>query len=359
MLTHRRIRSPIQCRYQRGAAAMITVLFLLVVVGFAVLVSLDMSGSDVSDSTSQHNSIQALFLAESGIERAGYNYGNSATCTNAGIGAGVTVYSLGNGGFTLDSAAPDAVNPALCRVRVTGRVGQVARTVDGWFSGGGTIAVEAWNSNSGSTSGRTMSVALTVGGTGRVLVVGISVDSANSDVTSVTYAGQALTYRGGSGTGNGRPSAEIWTLTNPPTGVSTVIVTLSANDQIAIGAVSFTGVNLTTPLDVPIFGTSGNNGTSATAALTTVTNNAWVVDVLALNNGVTPTMTVLAGRTSRWNRPVGTSITGAGSTYGPKTPAGAVSLQWTWAGSRRWAIEAIALRPGGSPVLTRWSEVVQ
>jgi hypothetical protein len=318
---------------------------------------LHVAGTDVSDSASQNQSIEALMLAESGLERAAYNYSVSGACTSAGVGTGATAYSIGNGTFTLMSAAPSG---GECQVRVSGTVGKVTRTVDGWYSGsGGTIAVEAFNSNSGTSSGRTMSVPLTVGGTGRVLVVGISVDSANSNVNSVTYAGQALTYQGGSGSGNNRPSAEIWTLTNPPAGASTVVVTLSTNDQLAIGAVSFTGVDLTTPLDVAAFGANANSGTSATAVLTTVTNNAWVVDTLSLNNGVTPNMTPLTGRTSRWNEPVGSSITGAGSTYGPKTPAGSVSLRWTWSGNRRWAIEAIALRPATSPQLVRWSEVIQ
>lgn len=353
---------------QRGVATLIAVLLLLLVVGATLVIALQMAGTDVSDSAVQNQSVDALFLAESGLERGAYNYAASGTCSNAGVGAGATVYNLGSGGFTLVSAAPDAVNPALCQIRVSGKVSQATRTVDGWFSGsGGTIAFETANSISGTTSGKTISVPVTVGAAGRLLVVGITVDAANSNTTGVTYAGQTLTQQAGAGFGN-RPLSEIWTLANPPAGTSNVVVTLSQNDQVVVGAMVFSGVDLATPIDaVPFFQPTGNSGTSASVTVTPVTNNAWVVDVLTVDRGATPTMTPATGRLQRWDTRIANTISGAASTRGPINPAAPVSMGWTWTctnpfcsggNSQRWALTAIALRPASSPKLVRWSEVV-
>ncbi|MCK7577899.1 MAG: hypothetical protein MZV65_20425 [Chromatiales bacterium] len=56
-------------RVQRGIATVMTafVLMLLVLAGLAV--ALNMSASDIHDSSTQGTSAQALFLAESGLER--------------------------------------------------------------------------------------------------------------------------------------------------------------------------------------------------------------------------------------------------------------------------------------------------
>jgi type II secretory pathway pseudopilin PulG len=340
----------------RGAATLMAVLFVLIVIGFALVVALGIASSDMHDSGAQSASVQALALAESGLERAAGRIANGTPCGSLAPDPGGSP-ALGNGSVTLVSAAPDAINPALCRVRVAGNVGRITRTVDAWLSGGGAIAFEASRSSAGTTSGRTMSVPMTVGAAGWVLVVGITLDAANSNVTGVTYAGRTLTQVAGAGNGN-RPLAEIWILADPPVGASNVVVTYSNNDQTVVGALLFSGVDLTTPIDGAAYQATANNGTSATSTVTTVSDNAWVVDVLSLNNGVTPTMTPLTGRTERWNRPVGSSITGAGSTFGPRSPAGGVSLRWTWSGSRSWALSAVALRPAARPQLVGWSEVV-
>jgi hypothetical protein len=143
MSIHRHRRLPLQLRKQRGAAALITVLFLLIVVAFAVLVSLTMSGSDVSDSTSQHNSIQALFLAESGVERAAalITTGGAAACSATGLNAG-SDYALGDGVFqvlAVPAPAYDALT-GLCRLRVTGRLHGASRTVEvDLRAGGGSV----------------------------------------------------------------------------------------------------------------------------------------------------------------------------------------------------------------------------
>jgi hypothetical protein len=201
-----------------------------------------------------------------------------------------------------------------------------------------------------------------VAGPGRVLVVGVTVDTpGGSAVQNVTYAGQALTQRIGVGTSN-RPRAEIWTLANPPAGTGNVVVTLTGGDQLAAGVMSFAGVDTTTAvshLDVAPVSNNGNNNT-ASVTITPVTNGAWVVDTVSVNSGETITMTAAANRTQRWNYRLSSAITSGGSTLGPINPAAATNLRWTWGGgNERWSQVVIALRPSANPQLVRWTEVVQ
>jgi hypothetical protein len=353
MPANRRKRPPIQCRNQRGAAAMITVLFLLIVVGFAVLVSLDMSGSDVSDSTSQHNSVQALFLAESGLEEVAGRMPAVGGC--AGIAPPYT-RTLGAGSFTVVSAGIAGV---LCQVRVSGTVGNVTRTVDGWLTNAvGAVALDATRSSFGNTSLLSFSHPVAAGAS--ILVVGISIDRANTAINNVSYAGQALTPLGSAGTAN-RPEASIWFLLNPPAGTANVQVSLGANERVVAGTASFFGVNTTTPFDIPVALATGNNNTAASVTLTPVTDDAWIFEVVAVNDNhnLTPNPAI-AGRIQRWEETFNNRVTGAGSTIGPVSPAAARTPRWTWTGGNEsWAQAAAALRPGGSPQLVRWSEVVQ
>lgn len=342
------------CRDQRGVVNLLVILFLLTSIAAVLGTVLVMSSSDIIDSSEQNDSVQALLVAESGLERAAGRMALGTACT-ALVPDGAVAF--GGGNLALVSADWDLVNPAWCRVRVAATVGRSTRTVDGWFEGGGAIALEAsaWNGNNNSVNSLTVAN-LTVGGPGRVLVVGVTVDTAaGSSVRFVRYAGQDLLPQRSAGND---PLTELWMLVNPPVGTGNVVVTLNGSDQIVAGALVFTGVDLTTPADVtPLPATTGNSNT-ASITITPVTDNAWIVDVVSVS-GVAITMGGPAGRQQRWNMRLGNSVTGAGSTLGPVSPAGARTLQWTWNGNRRWAQVAIALRPGATPQLVRWSEVVQ
>src|SRR5437773_247767 len=89
----------------------------------------------------------------------------------------------------------------------------------------------------------------TVGaGTNRILIVGVSIVDGGATVTGVTYSGQALTLIGGQTAGASTDRIEMWRLLAPPVGTASIVVTLSAAKRIVGGAVSYTGVDQTTPL---------------------------------------------------------------------------------------------------------------
>lgn len=122
-------------RRQRGAASIAIAMLLLFILAAAVVAVMEMSGSSVVDAAKHEEQVAALFLAESGVERAQATINAAAlagaytdtTCT--GIASG-TPQSLGRGSFTYTSATSSpspcgGSNPACnnCVITVRGAIG--------------------------------------------------------------------------------------------------------------------------------------------------------------------------------------------------------------------------------------------
>ncbi len=113
-----------------------------------------------------------------------------------------------------------------------------------------------------------------------VAVVGVTNRDGNETVTGVKYGGTPLTrigFRNGHGNAN---RVEIWSLTAPSPGTANVVVSLSGSVDVVGGAISFSGVNQTTP-----FGTFVSaQGTSASPSVTASSAAGQVVlDTLAID----------------------------------------------------------------------------
>jgi hypothetical protein len=92
--------------------------------------------------------------------------------------------------------------------------------------------------------------------------------------------------------------------------------------------------------------------------LTTNTDGAWVVDALCIRNA-TGTTSVVGMQTERWNyRTTANNIDGAGSTMGPKSPAGDVTMSWTTGSNSGYSISAVALKPAGAGNICWSSELL-
>ena len=125
---------------QRGAFAILATLLLLMVVAVAIRYLLSASQTTTYATAVDSQSIQALMLAESGLERArgmllaaSQSGLTDASCT--GIGAGGP-FSLGGGTFTytgLTSVPANCTGSGCqnCIVTVQGNVGSASRTVTG------------------------------------------------------------------------------------------------------------------------------------------------------------------------------------------------------------------------------------
>ena len=135
---------------------------------------------------------------------------------------------------------------------------------------------------------------------GDFLIVGVNVRDFSDTISSVTYAATSMTeLREDGGVDGFRARTAIYYLVNPASGANTVEVTLSgAPEDASAGAISMSGVDQTTPVDVA--GGAGTTGTSeaASQAITPVTDGAWTMAAMTLS--IDRTTTIGAAQTERW-----------------------------------------------------------
>jgi hypothetical protein len=102
-------------RHQQGAVTLIGALFLIVVIIVLLGAVQRMAATGITDSELQNDAVEALFLAETGIERAAWRYANASTCNLIPLESD----TAGRGSFRIQSAA---LAGTLCRVRIEGTV---------------------------------------------------------------------------------------------------------------------------------------------------------------------------------------------------------------------------------------------
>ncbi len=69
---------------QRGAVTLLGALFLIIVI-IVLLASVQrMAASGITDTALQNDAIEALFIAESGLERAAWRFSTGSTCAAPG-----------------------------------------------------------------------------------------------------------------------------------------------------------------------------------------------------------------------------------------------------------------------------------
>jgi len=350
----------------RGMVSVITVVLLAIVIMLVLLLSIRISTTGVNDTLNQSDSVAALFLAESGLENAIQRLNSStATCDTT---LASTISGMGKGGFSIQSGlntdydGVTALPANQCRVQVTGTVmaTNISRTIQGIVQiGAGASGISLNSADSRDRNNQsTLAWNFTTAGTDRLLLVGISLRRDNNQtVTSVSYGAAALSFIGAISS-DPQVRIEMWYLIAPAVGSNSLSINLSANSRFVVGAVSFNGVDQTTPLELPASLGSGQSA-SPSVQVTSATNNDWLVSVLGVesNSGQTPD----AGQTELWNNPSpgNPRIQGAGTYYGPVSPPATITMGWSRANDR-WAIGAVAIRPSnGSTGLLSWREVVQ
>jgi len=188
--------------------------------------------------------------------------------------------------------------------------------------------------------------------TGSNLVLSVEVvyqTSAGTDfthITGITYNSVALTLASSATTTTGHVGTEIWYLKGPSTGANTVLATFAApaagNIGGMIGAISLTGVDQTTPVDVSTNGAMAS-ATSNSLSATTTKDNDWFVDsnyILNTNN-----MTSTSG-TMRWGFiDTGDVAASTASTRGPLTPPGSFSMGYSWTNASTSDFAVVAFMP--------------
>jgi hypothetical protein len=278
----------------------------------------------------------------------------------------VTIAGLKFANFTAASSAN------YLQLVVTGSGGATAATdsksitISVASCDGGAIAVDNSSSAASTSAVTSLTWSHTTGaGNNRVLLVTVAWRDNSTTVSGVTYNSIALSKVGSTVLStNGYVQFELWQLLAPPTGTFNVVVTRAGSARMAASALTLAGVDQTTPIEAT--NTAIGNSVTPSVSVTTVTNNAWVVDVLAFRRedagaGDVPTGTPGTGQTERWSAYVesgGTTsdIRDKGSTKGPIASAGATTMSWTLTGNPyEWAHLAASIKPAAAAGATTLS----
>jgi Tfp pilus assembly protein PilX len=357
---------------QRGMVSVIALMVLVSVVTLIAIMTLRVADTGVNDSLNQSSNVAALFLAESGLEYATQQLSSGAETCGA---MAATTQSFGRGSFTISTTATTdydgvtALSAGQCRVQVSGKVSNtdVTRTVEGiinYNGGASSVAQDSASSISRNNDDNfTFAHTVTTTGSNLLLLVGVVIrQDASQTVNYVRYNAQDLTKMGDMNTTGLR--VELWQLANPATGSNNVEVDVTGSKTgIVAGAISFTGVDQTTPVEASDF-TQCGSGSPATTSVTTLTNNAWLVDILGAtkSSSVSPTG---SGHTSAWSAATGgmmsSRVLGASAYNGPQSPAGSYSVDWSLSSTpRNWCLGAAAIKPASSAGIgvLSWREVV-
>jgi hypothetical protein len=215
------------------------------------------------------------------------------------------------------------------------------------ISDNATSAVFPASTSSSSGSGSTtLSWSHTVGaGSNRILVVGVALANGSSQtVSSVEYNGDSLTFIGSKENGT-NVRVELWFLLAPDVGLdNTIDITLDGSADIAAGAVTFTGVNQTTPFDS--FASATGTGTGPTVDASSAACDV-VIDVLGAV--AAPSVTAGSGQTLEWTAAYSSTVTGAQSVEGG---AATTTMSHTLGSSQAWAVGAVSMNPASATAVT-------
>jgi hypothetical protein len=189
----------------------------------------------------------------------------------------------------------------------------------------------------------TITFSHTTTGANRLLIVGVAFDTATPTVTSVTYAAVGMTQVFAQTVGSSGTVA-MYRLVAPATGANNVVITLSASSVfLQGGAVSFTGVDQTTPL-----GTPTSTSTFADPGTVDIASATGEVVIDALWSTCCATNTVGAGQTSRVNF---NDVTTSGQSLCMSTEPGATTVTMSWSGSTANAIGGVSIKPSAGATL--------
>jgi uncharacterized repeat protein (TIGR01451 family) len=212
----------------------------------------------------------------------------------------------------------------------------------GWRESQAAIVLDSTSSTNANSNIVTMQHT-TGPGLDRILVVGVSVFSANKPVAGITYGGVPLAFLGaidgGSGSNNRR--AELWYLVAPAVGTAPIVITMGGGSKVVVGAATYFGVDTLAPLSG--FYSAEGGGTTASVSVPSGAGEV-VVDCIA-TKGAAISITPGAGQTELWNgvtRTNGGNVMGGGSYAAGASPS---VMSWTLQRSNYWVVGATSLLP--------------
>ncbi len=177
----------------------------------------------------------------------------------------------------------------------------------------------------------------------RLLLVAVTYRDGNQPVVSVRYGGLSLTPLGAQNAPGNQNRVELWYAVAPPVGTASVTVTLTNARDVVAGAMSFTGVNQSTP-----FGAAAAAAGQTSSACVTLPGSPALAALVTGANGDAVAINPPASQTVAWNRNTGTAG-GDIQSSGTSTRSTSGSLCETLTVDKPWAMMAIPLNASLTP----------
>lgn len=391
---------------ERGAASIAIAIVILLIITAALFASQTLTSSIAQDATASDQRVQALFLAETGLERATQRFTKGALCSSASDET-VTVTGTGTGSFQLQfigassfdgtACSASVCGSTYCRVRSTGRVlaGTPATAVNAR-----TIEALVIPKSLTATGTKNVGNPQSVGGHQRYTLSN-TVSSGTNQIYILTILWSTTPSKSGKVTGviyNGAPIpamislvptavfpanasafyAQIYYVKDPPAGTSDVYVDFDAlPDGLAVGGLNADGVDQTTP--IVGYGPFGGGATTYSTLFNSINlpPNALAIDVLSRDNGgnasfkpctdpLDATVGMISIYTSNANK-----VAGETSYCGPVSSGGLASFSMGYTfGSAKASYAQAVIRPdnsatggkrvrlGGSAGVVAWHELI-
>ena len=172
-------------------------------------------------------------------------------------------------------------------------------------------------------AGSSLSFSASTAGSNRILFVAVftSYGTSGDKISGVTYNGVSMTRYSTATSIDFVSGQSFYTyyLVAPATSSNTVTITATGSGEIYGTAVSYTGVDQTTPINTGTTSTSGG-----TITVTTSVDNCWL-----LSFGRNISTGALTASTGTTQRSAGSGLYNIGDSNGPITPAGSGSMSWT------------------------------
>lgn len=239
----------------------------------------------------------------------------------------VTKFNLIGAG---QSTSQDLVDPEQVNITIPG-------------AGGTTppLVVSTTSGTSGNVQVSTLSADLEVSGLNRGAVVEISTEESKT-VSSVTVGGVAATQEAVITDAPNNLRTEIWVCVNPPLGTQPVVVTLSGNAYLTIGAECLSGIDTATP--VGSTQTASGSSTAPSLGLSTTYDYSLVID--GLTTAQAPILyTPGPGQGLNWSQvAVGTTRQGGSSVEAAGLQPDAITMSYSITQNTPWVYAAVEIK---------------
>ena len=214
----------------------------------------------------------------------------------------------------------------------------VAVSAEAQSQWGNTLAVTEDLTSFSQSSGAPISVNHTTSGTGRLMMVGVSMNMAGGSETVDTVKWNNTDLTLFDVIQNGQARVELWYMVAPETGNFNVDVTFSsAPDGATVGVTTFNGVDQSTPLGV--FDSGQGNSTTGSATISSAAGEL-VYAVISTDDGSDKDLDT--GGQNELFEAFGAEVNGSGIS---EAGAPSVGVSWTWSGGDVWAVGGVSIKP--------------